>query len=96
MLSRASLNLPRRAVAGCALVALAGLALPAKGQDGLPAVRIVLTLDVHDSAAWLEAYQEILATPVPSPNSRPPITRPRKPLSKSSTSSKPHETRSQS
>ena len=60
---------PRRARAsvGWALIALAGLAVPAPGQDALPPVHIVLSLDVQDSGAWLEAYQEILATPPPSP-----------------------------
>ena len=69
LLSRVVLNRLHRARAsvGWALVALAGLAVPAPGQDALPAVSIVLSLDVPDSGPWLEAYQEILATPPPSP-----------------------------
>ena len=69
LLSRVALNRLHQTLAllGCALVALAGLAVPATGQDTLPAVSIVLLLDVQDSGAWLEAYQEILATPPPSP-----------------------------
>ena len=69
MVSRVALNRLHRAPAplGWALVALAGLAVPAPGQDTLPAVSIVLALDVQDSGAWLEAYQEILSTPTPSP-----------------------------
>ena len=69
MVSRVARNRWRRALAalGCALAALAGPAVPAPGQTALPAVSVVLSLDVHDSGAWLEAYQEILATPAASP-----------------------------
>ena len=65
----ASLNGFSRVLAllGCALSTLAAPAAQAQAQDSLPAVTVVLSLEVRDSDTWLEAYREIVATPTPSP-----------------------------
>jgi hypothetical protein len=50
-----------------ALAVLLGLAFSAHAQNVLPTVSLLLTVDVRDHDSWFDAYQEILATPSPSP-----------------------------
>ena len=57
----------RIAVGAGSLALLAGATLPAHGQDALPAITLVLSLEVRDHETWLGVYQEILTTPPLSP-----------------------------
>ena len=56
-------RLARRIALGAGGLALLAGAAPARGQDALPSVTLVLTLEVRDHETWLGVYQEILATP---------------------------------